>query len=127
MAITCEFLTLSNNNKQQNIMEMILLVEFVSGPRPFVVTNNHGATETIPVTIVVGSTASGRISCYAFSDVSKRLEEDNIGAGSVLVVDIGFRVSDFNRVTEPVGKFWHTDLRLNNYVQTCKRPQPEIY
>lgn len=104
---------------------MILLVESVSEPRSFEVTNNYGAKETVTVTTVVGNTASGRISCDAFSDVSKRIDKDNIGAGSVLVVEIGFRANDFT--SQNGGKFWRTDLRLNNYVQTCKRPQPEIY
>ena len=106
-------------------MEIILLVESVSEARSFEVTNNYGGKETKQVVTVVGNTASGRISCDAFGDQAEHLMKEHVSPGSVLVAEIGFRANDFT--SQNGGKFWRTDLRLNNYVQTCKRPQPEIY
>lgn len=110
-------------------MEIILLVESMSEARTFEVTNNYGGKETKQVVTVVGNTASGRISCDAFGDQAEHLEKEQVGPGSVLVAEVGFRANEFT--TQTGGKFWRTDLRLNNFITTCKQADaaadPEIY
>lgn len=114
-------------------MEIILLVESVSEERTFEVTNNYGGKNSKTVATIVGNTASGRVAVDAFgdgrNDVLDRLKNENVGPGSVLVAEIGFRANEFTKTAG--GTFWRNDLRIINFVMTCKRQDavtdPEIF
>lgn len=100
-------------------MVNFMLVESISEPRSFEVTQKDGSKANVQCVTIILYDARNRIAADAYDKVAQSLVNENVKSGCSLLVDLSINVRTQN--TEK-GQFTRNDIRLASYKVVSKDP-----